>query len=84
MTDSLFEILLFADDIVLISEDVILEDNGLHVTRKKTEHMFCPFADPDSSIPVIMLGNQIIPKGTSFNRIGFGWFWIGCRVFYGL
>lgn len=57
--DRLLKILLFADDIVMIDENEIvleyefeewrkiLEENGLRISRKKTEYLHLPFEDPN-------------------------------------
>lgn len=66
--------LLFADDVVLASDDVmalqqvfndwqkILEENGMKISRTKTEQLSCMFSDPGAPTPDIQLDGQALPK----------------------
>lgn len=61
----------FADDTVLVSDDVTaiqsalnkwreaLEDNGFRISRTKTEYLYCPFSDPDNPTPDILLDGNV-------------------------
>lgn len=74
--------LLFADDIVLVSEDPQtlqtaldnwksdLEQNGLRISRSKTEYLFLPFSDPEAPIPDIYLDADLLPKCEKFKYLG--------------
>lgn len=76
------EIMLFADDIVMISNDVqeiqdslnrwqtVLERNGLRISRSKTEFQYFPFNDSEAPIPNIYLENIQLPHCKSFNYLG--------------
>lgn len=80
--NDLLEILLFADDIALVGDDVTalqdsfdkwrktLEDNGLRISRSKTEVMSCMFHDTQAPTPDIMLDSVPLPKCTSFKYLG--------------
>ncbi|KAI5738368.1 hypothetical protein M8J77_006061 [Diaphorina citri] len=83
LMEDLLKTLMFADDIALISDDVeklqnslndwkiALEDNGLKISRKKTEYMFLPFVDASSPPPDILLDGEILPKCEKFRYLGF-------------
>ncbi|XP_063708920.1 uncharacterized protein LOC134837472 [Culicoides brevitarsis] len=74
--------MLFADDIVLASDDAsslqttldkwkqALESNGLKISRQKTEYMPCPFSDPDSGTPDIFLDGCLLKKIDHFKYLG--------------
>ncbi|KAI5722660.1 hypothetical protein M8J76_011661 [Diaphorina citri] len=82
LMEDLLKTLMFADDIALISDDVeklqnslndwkiALEDNGLKISRKKTEYMFLPFVDANSPPPDILLDGEILPKCEKFRYLG--------------
>ncbi|KAI5737192.1 hypothetical protein M8J76_010962 [Diaphorina citri] len=82
LMEDLLKTLMFADDIALISDDVeklqnslndwkiALEDNGLKISRKKTEYMFLPFVDASSPPPDILLDGEILPKCEKFRYLG--------------
>lgn len=72
--DLLLETIIFADDIVLIDEDVIklqavfnelqrfFEGNGFRISRSKIEYIVCPFEDLDAPPPDLILDSEILPK----------------------
>lgn len=74
--------LAFADDLALMDDNLIrlqealnelqriLEENGLRISRSKTEYFYCPFKDPEAQTPDLMLDLTIIPKCTSFKYLG--------------
>ncbi|XP_071704173.1 uncharacterized protein [Rutidosis leptorrhynchoides] len=77
--------LIFADDIVLISESkeelnrrlqqwrVALESNGLQISRQKTEYLRCDFSRDDDEQDDgvnICIGDQILHPQTSFRYLG--------------
>ncbi|XP_071687583.1 uncharacterized protein [Rutidosis leptorrhynchoides] len=77
--------LIFADDIVLISDSkeelnrrleqwrVALESNGLHISRQKTEYLSCNFDrndDEQGDGVNICIGDQILQPQTSFRYLG--------------
>ncbi|KAI5717346.1 hypothetical protein M8J77_004248 [Diaphorina citri] len=82
LMEDLLKTLMFADDIALISDDVeklqnslndwkiALEENGLKISRKKTEYMFLPFVDASSPPPDILLDGEILPKCEKFRYLG--------------
>ena len=73
---------LFADDGGLVSSDVValqrvldgwsdvLEGNGCRISDKKTEHLFCPFSDPEQPVPDIYLHEKALPKCDKFKYLG--------------
>lgn len=81
MNDTLLT-LLFADDIVLVTEDpqtlqtalnkwkADLEENGLRISRSKTEYLCLPFSDPDSPIPDIYLDDEMVATCEKFRYLG--------------
>ncbi|KAL1446260.1 hypothetical protein WDU94_015584, partial [Cyamophila willieti] len=85
--DDLLKILLFADDIVMVAENKImlentletwrqlLEDNGLKISRTKTEYLYLPFKEnnenPDDIIqPIIKLQGEDLPICENFKYLG--------------
>lgn len=80
--NNLTKILLFADDIAMIGENEIvleyeleewrkiLEENGLRISRKKTEYMHLPFKDPPNPAPKIMLQGEELPRCEKFKYLG--------------
>ncbi|XP_071695837.1 uncharacterized protein [Rutidosis leptorrhynchoides] len=77
--------LIFADDIVLVSDSkeelnrrleqwrVALESNGLYISRQKTEYLSCDFdrnVDEQSDGVNICIGDQILHPQTSFRYLG--------------
>lgn len=82
LMNNLLKTLLFADDIALISDDLTklqnslndwkkaLEDNGLKISRKKTEYMYLPFVDQSSPTPDVMLDGEILPRWEKFRYLG--------------
>lgn len=74
---------LYADDVVLISDDVddlqqnfnhwveALENNGLKISRKKTEHMSCIFDGSTNPNNIkISIRNSSLPTVTQFKYLG--------------
>nr|XP_034838060.1 uncharacterized protein LOC117994277 [Maniola hyperantus] len=74
--------LLYADDVVLISDSArelqedlekwreSLEQNGLRISRTKTEYMFCNF-NPNALLdPGITLGSTALPRAKTFKYLG--------------
>jgi len=82
LMDDLLLKMLFADDIVLISDDVTLlqeslnkwkqalESNGLRISRSKTEYLHCPYSDPTSPSPDIYLDGQLLKTCDQFKYLG--------------
>ncbi|XP_063382203.1 uncharacterized protein LOC134668692 [Cydia fagiglandana] len=75
--------LLYADDVVLISDNVdhlqqdlntwveALKANGLKISRKKTEHMSCIFDGlTDPKTINISIGDTPIPRVSEFKYLG--------------
>ena len=77
--------MIFADDIVLVAESAdglnnrlehwreALEENGLRVSREKTEYMRCAFGRSDISHneeTEVGIGDQILPPKESFRYLG--------------
>lgn len=77
--------MIFADDIVLVAESAdglnnrlehwreALEENGLRVSREKTEYMRCAFGRSDISHneeTEVCIGDQILPPKESFRYLG--------------
>lgn len=74
--------LLFADDILIAEEDPTtlqqnlslwqhsLEDNGLKISRMKTEYLYCSNSDPDNPTPDIYLDNHLIQNCKDFKYLG--------------
>ncbi|XP_071740334.1 uncharacterized protein [Rutidosis leptorrhynchoides] len=77
--------LIFADDIVLVSETKdelnrrleqwreALEQNGLRISRQKTEYLSCEFGRTDDELNVggnISIGDQILHPQESFRYLG--------------
>ncbi|KAL1446119.1 hypothetical protein WDU94_000032 [Cyamophila willieti] len=83
--EGLVKILLFADDIAMISDDKdklqrvlekwkdVLEGNGLRISRSKTEYLYLPFSndpdDPDLETQITLDG-QPLPKCNNFKYLG--------------
>lgn len=82
LMEELLQILSFADDYAMISEDVVqmqealnkwrerVESNGMRLSRLKTEYLYCPFNDPYAPTPDLMLESDIIPHCSSFKYLG--------------
>jgi hypothetical protein len=80
--DSVLKTMLFADDVVLISDNhcelqntlerwrKILEENGLKISRKKTEYLYLPFENPDAQTPQILLDGEVLVNCDSFKYLG--------------
>lgn len=74
--------MLFADDIVMVAESATkiqenlnelrdaLEDNGLRISRLKTEYLYFPFEDEEAPVPDIYLEDQKLPNCSNFNYLG--------------
>ncbi|XP_071712870.1 uncharacterized protein [Rutidosis leptorrhynchoides] len=77
--------LIFADDIVLVSEQMdelnrrlerwreALEQNGLRISRQKTEYLRCEFSRTEDELNVggnISIGDQILQPQESFRYLG--------------
>lgn len=75
------EAMLFADDIVIVTESAteiqsklnslgdVLESNGHRISRSKTEYLYFPFEDEEAPAPDIYLGDVKLPNCTNFNYI---------------
>jgi hypothetical protein len=80
--NSVLKTLLFADDVVLISENLddiqntlekwrqTLENNGLKISRKKTEYLYLPFSNPAAPTPSIKLDGEILSNCDFFKYLG--------------
>lgn len=80
--DDLLASILFPDDVALVTDNVqlmqdtlnkwqeALEENGLRISRSKTEYMFCPFSDPLAPSPDLMLDSIVVTKCKSFKYLG--------------
>ncbi|XP_021991266.1 uncharacterized protein LOC110888028 [Helianthus annuus] len=75
--------MLFADDIVLVAETkhrlnekledwrVALKDNGLKISRSKTEYLYCDFNDAGGFEDTqITIEGQVVPEATKFKYFG--------------
>lgn len=74
--------LLYADDVVLISDNVqglqedleewrvSLEQNGLRISRTKTEYMFCNFNPNSQANSGITLSGTALPRAKTFKYLG--------------
>lgn len=74
--------LLFADDVVLGSTDIvalqnalsnwdkILKDHGLKISVKKTEFLPCQFSDPERPKPDIYIGGEKLTVSSKFKYLG--------------
>ena len=74
--------LLFADDVVLGSTDIvalqnalskwdkILKDHGLKISVKKTEFLPCQFSDPERPNPDIFIGEEKLMVCSRFKYLG--------------
>lgn len=74
--------LLFADDIVLGSRDIvalqnalsrwdrILKAHGLRISISKTELLCCPFSDPERPLPDIYINEQKLKSCSQFKYLG--------------
>ncbi|XP_061705675.1 uncharacterized protein LOC133516671 [Cydia pomonella] len=75
--------MLYADDIVLIDKCAnklnanlqlwrrALEDNGLRISRSKTEYLKCSFSEQPLSSTDIVIEGQPVPKLNQFKYLGF-------------
>jgi len=82
LMDELLLTMLFADDIVLVSDDITslqdslnkwkeaLESNGLRISRSKTEYLHCPYSDPTSPSPDIYLDGYLLKTCDHFKYLG--------------
>lgn len=82
LMEKLRETLPFADDYAMIDDDVIrlqevlnewrerLENNGMRISRTKSEYLFCPFNDPQAPSPDLMLDTVVLPHCKSFKYLG--------------